>query len=205
MTLAELDPVNAPALSIAQSEMHRGERLVWAERPIATGGFRRALPGTLFALVFIGFAVFWMSAVFVATDGEDFPARLFPLFGVPFVLVGLFVLIQPFRQARRRRTRVYALTNERILVIEGQPRQVSSFDLDKVSVVRRVERTDGSGDLHLSMGGPLVVATRRRLISTANVLEGIPKVREVEQQIERLKRNAERGQKESPPQAAAGL
>ena len=68
--------------------------------------------------------------------------------------------------------------------------------------MRRVERKDGSGDLHLSMGGPLVVATRRRLISTAEVLAGIPKVREVEEQIDRLKRSAERGQKESPPVAA---
>lgn len=89
-----------------------GERLLWQARPAADirlGDFLSVrLP---FGLVFAGFAVFWMSAAFAMTrqaDGFD----VFPLFGIPFLLVGLYMAIGvPFWDAYERAHSWYALSD----------------------------------------------------------------------------------------------
>ncbi|GHA30059.1 hypothetical protein GCM10007989_27170 [Devosia pacifica] len=92
------------------------ERLLWHARPSATirmADFATArLP---FGIVFTVFALFWMSMT--AQMGRMGPAGggldLFPLFGVPFVLVGLYMAIGiPLWDAYERKNAWYALTDE---------------------------------------------------------------------------------------------
>ena len=93
------------------------ERLRWHGHP--SGGVRLAdfftarLP---FALVFTAFAVFWVAATsqiaqMGASSGGAFD--LFPLFGLPFVCVGLYMAFGiPLWDSFERRHTSYALTDE---------------------------------------------------------------------------------------------
>jgi hypothetical protein len=90
-----------------------GERLLWEGRP-ATGlrWSRQDLFLLPFGLVFAGFAIFWEVSVIAAG------APLFMvLFGVPFVLVGLFLAVgRVFWDSYARRHTAYALTDRRAIV-----------------------------------------------------------------------------------------
>lgn len=69
-----------------------------------------------FSLIWGGFAIFWETTV--ALSGAPVVMRLF---GVPFVLVGRYLIAGrfPAKRVQRRRT-TYALTDRRALVVNGR-------------------------------------------------------------------------------------
>lgn len=92
------------------------ERLLWHGRP--HGGIRLSdffTPRLPFELVFTAFAVFWMAAT--SQMSQMGPANggaldLFPLFGLPFILVGLYMAFGiPLWDAYERTHAWYALTD----------------------------------------------------------------------------------------------
>jgi hypothetical protein len=94
-----------------------GERLLWHCRP--NGGVQISdffTPRLPFALVFTAFAIFWMAAT--SQMAQMGPASggaldLFPLFGLSFMFVGLYMAFGiPFWDAYERRHSSYALTDE---------------------------------------------------------------------------------------------
>ncbi len=97
-----------------------GERILWQGRP--DGAIDWALlfdVRSLFGVFFTGFALFWiaMASGMLWTGGSDagpplFFRLLFPLFGLPFVLVGLGVILAPLRaDLAERRGVFYTLTD----------------------------------------------------------------------------------------------
>lgn len=89
-----------------------GERLLWQARPAADIRLADFLSVRLpFGLVFAGFAVFWITAALAMTrqtSGFD----VFPLFGVPFFVVGLYMAIGvPIWDAYERSHSWYALSD----------------------------------------------------------------------------------------------
>lgn len=96
-----------------QQILPAGERLLWTDRPQAGLSVRDFLTGRLpFGLVFTLFAVFWTAAV--SWVGQDFGAfNIMPLFGIPFILVGLHLIVgAPIWDAYERARSWYALTDE---------------------------------------------------------------------------------------------
>lgn len=99
--------------------LDRGEKLVWEGAP--AGGIRirpSDLFQSLFGLFFLGFSVFWV--YMAATMGGGAPGPfgvIFPLFGLPFVAVGIYLVAGRFfwKAYVRGRTR-YALTDKRAIV-----------------------------------------------------------------------------------------
>lgn len=96
-----------------------GEALLWQGAPARGVRVRPSdLMVSAFGLFFAGFAIFW---VYMASSiGGDAPAGIgyvFPLFGLPFVVVGLYLVFGRFlwRAYVRSRTR-YALTTRRAIV-----------------------------------------------------------------------------------------
>lgn len=105
------------------SYLDRGETLVWEGAP--AGGIRvrpSDIPTSLFGLFFFGFAVFWVlmasSMSGPSTGGAiDWIGSIFPLFGLPFVAIGAYLVAGRFLWGAyvRSQTR-YALTNKRAII-----------------------------------------------------------------------------------------
>lgn len=138
----------ADARALLERQLAPGEQLLWWGRPLKLHGPRGGFP-KLFAVVFLGFACFWeLSALQALAAG---PLELiFPLFGIPFILVGLKMLFPGLGASRRLRQTAYGITGQR--AIEVSRGRVTAWDLDAVTSVEKLYYPDGTGDLILSNG-----------------------------------------------------
>jgi hypothetical protein len=108
-----------------------------------------------FSMVWAGGALFW--EVMVLRDGAPLP---FKLWGIPFVLVGLYITIgRFFADARKRTATVYAITDQRVLIITHFfGREVVSVLRSKLPKINVCEHRDGSGTITF---GPEVTGRRQ--------------------------------------------
>lgn len=136
--------------AIARDELAPGESVEWAAQPDATRAALASFGIWLFAVPWTAFSVFWMAmASLAASDGAGAGAA-FPLFGVPFVLIGLAMLSAPLWAWRAARRTLYAVTDRRAILFEssgGRAISVRSLEPRALRNPRRTERPDGSGSL----------------------------------------------------------
>src|SRR5688500_4637586 len=143
-----------------QAELEPGEKLVWLGQPLPRLMARRAWLITLFGIPFTAFAAFWIvmaggAAVFtrdIAPGGGPFRffGVCFPLFGLPFLVVGVGMLFAPLWARRTAARTAYALTDRRAIVRRGRAFgsvDVRSYRPQDLPSMSRHERADGSGDL----------------------------------------------------------
>ncbi len=119
VTLPEPPPPPAPAEPVPpgwEGLLEPGERILWQGRPDSRLVWADLLQvQTLFGLVFTGFALFWIASA--ARMGRGFGGGgpvdgVFPLFGLPFVAVGLYMVVgRIFWDAFVRRGLNYTLTD----------------------------------------------------------------------------------------------
>jgi hypothetical protein len=140
-----------------ESELDRDESMLWCGRQTLTKRhLLMTLPVAFFGMFFGGFALFWIVMAFTMTSkagNGDVPflfRYLFPLFGIPFLLVGLALMSSPFWATRRAKKTFYALTNKRAIVWQAGffgGLSVRSFRADDLDDMIRIEHGDGRGDL----------------------------------------------------------
>lgn len=113
-----------------------GEEIVWQGRPDGRVNVYSLKPMQIvMGVFFTGFALFWIYQASRITGHDDLPsfAHLFPLFGIPFVLIGLRMLGGDMLwQAIVRRHTWYTLTNRRAFVATDIPlrgRALKSYDI----------------------------------------------------------------------------
>jgi hypothetical protein len=99
---------------IIQEQLSGGERLLWSGKP--SSGVRLRAADILFipfSVLWAGFAFFWeFTAV---TQGAPLFMRLW---GVPFVVLGLYILVgRFFYEAYRRGNTYYGVTSRRVLIV----------------------------------------------------------------------------------------
>lgn len=170
---------------LLHNELRPHERLLWTGAPTPSRLAKEALAPALFAIPWTAFSVFWtVAAGAMTSEVEGFVRWLFPLFGLPFVAIGIVLLTSPLRALRRAKATVYAITAERVLVFEphGGSMNVRSFGAQDVAEIRRVQRADGSGDIYFGAAGNL----NRKRLSTTGLL-GLPDVRQVGVLLEALR------------------
>jgi hypothetical protein len=183
------------AESVARQEVGPNETVLWAGKPDPKRMALRSWPLTCFAIPWTAFAIFWVVAASGMIFGGSSPSNapgifaLFPLFGLPFVLIGFGMLLAPLWANLRAKKTVYAATERRLLIItEGRTRNVQSFDASDIKDVERRERPDGSGD---------IVFARRtsysrdsdghgRQSTTEIGFFGVPNVRDVERWVRQV-------------------
>ncbi|MBV8187004.1 MAG: PH domain-containing protein [Alphaproteobacteria bacterium] len=106
----------------------------------------------------IPFSVVWGGfATFSELSAMKAGAPVFSaLFGLPFVAVGLYLMVGRFFVDARQRTRTfYALTNERVLIVSGLfSRTVKSIGLPTLGEMSVSERSDGSGTIVFGTSSP---------------------------------------------------
>lgn len=161
-------------------QLDAGERLLWSGRP-GQGIRLQAIDAFLipFSLMWGGFALFWEFMAFRA-EAPFF----FRLWGVPFVLVGLyFIAGRFFWDARRRARTVYAVTDRRIILVDGGlARSTRTLNLRTLSEITLSERRDGSGDVVLGstpFGTRFVRGNWPGAATQVPTLEFLPRAREV--------------------------
>lgn len=146
--------MNYDAQMIVQQELDSGERLLWAGMPKQGMVFRHSdLYRIPFSLLWGGFAIFWeLSVLSTAPSEKAGAARLmFSLFGIPFVLVGLYLIFGRFIYDSKKRAKTfYGLTDQRAIIVSSFFRKrVQSLNLKTMSDVSLSEKKDGYGTIVL--------------------------------------------------------
>jgi hypothetical protein len=76
------------------------------------------------------------------------PFQFFPLFGIPFLIVGFGILTSPLWAYLTAKSTVYAVTDRRAMIMVGWPRAaVQSYGPADIRDLQRVEGADGRGTL----------------------------------------------------------
>lgn len=138
----------------AQKVLDPGETLVWCGSPDPQRTAIAALPMAVFGIPFGGFAAFWMiTASRITSSGPRVVAgfQWLPLFGVPFLLIGLAMLCAPVWTFLGARGTIYGITNRRVFIAGGNGKAVRSFARNDIGDLEHTERSDGSGDLYFGL------------------------------------------------------
>lgn len=125
-----------------------GERILWEGQP-NTGLILRPIDIFLipFSLFWAGFAVFWNAMAW--TGGQNSADLTFRLFGLPFLIAGLYITFGRFLiDAAIRKSLRYAVTDRRIVVYkDGRGSTLKSVDIQRLPSIDLSERSDGSGTI----------------------------------------------------------
>ena len=139
---------------ILARELSAGEKILWCGQPL--GGVRLRKQDAFlipFSLLWGGFAVFWEVGV-IHSNAPFF----FRLWGIPFVLVGLYLVIgRFFVDAQVRKKTIYGVSNQRILIVSGfSSRNFRSLGLKTLSEINLSEKADGTGTITFGPDYPLM-------------------------------------------------
>lgn len=154
-------------MSLMQS-LVPGEKVLWQGSPGSGIRFRRSdfflIP---FGLFFFGFSLFWETMALSFTDRANNPplmATIFPIFGLPFICVGAYLVVgRFFWDSYRRKRSTYLLTNRRALIETiAFGRKVTSITLADLPAVSLEERADGCGSIVLGEDQQIGYGENRR-------------------------------------------
>lgn len=133
-----------------RSELLPGEVLHWWGRPnpnrLLTAADFFVVP---FSLLWAGFAFFWEGSVLsiFLTGGRESGSWFAVLWGIPFVLIGLYLVFGRFVAKRyAKRHTYYAVTDSRVISISTAfGRRVQSASIKRLPGLELSSRRDGSG------------------------------------------------------------
>jgi hypothetical protein len=135
------------SVSIIKSELGPAETLLWTGRPRGGLTFRSSDLVTIpFSILWCGFALFWEGSVLVRNA-----PLLFKLWGIPFVAVGLYMVIgRFFLDAYQRSKTFYGVTSERVIIITNTfSRSIKSLNIRMLPTVTLKQKSDGKGSIIL--------------------------------------------------------
>lgn len=138
-------PAVVPGSSLLEPHLVRDEHVLWVGWPDPAKRFNK---GDIFAVPFsvmwAAFSVFWEASALAS--GPFF----FALWGVPFLAIGLYMVIgRFFYKARMKRRTVYAVTDKRVLKLlqKNSGDVLDAAFIDALPAVNRDVRADGSGSV----------------------------------------------------------
>lgn len=175
-------------------ELGTGERLLWTGMPRQGVCFRAgdalAVP---FSLLWGGFAVFWEYNVVNSNKAPFF----FMLWGIPFVLMGIYLIAGRFLFDSYQRTRIYyGVTDRRVLILSGiWTREVKAISLQNLNETSLTERSDGSGDITFGSMNPMYTMWRgtawpgmdKKMVPAFELIDDVRQVYNLIQQAQRNK------------------
>lgn len=174
----------------AVTKEFQGEAIRWAGRPSAWRAFKASTPIWLFAVPWTAFSLGWeWLALGGWLSGKPSPSSthtifgiVFPLFGLPFILVGLGMMAMPFIAWIGARRTVHVVGDRRFSTLTvARQLKVKSYSVGDIVRTERSERRDGSGTL------TVITGFRRDSdgdkVEDTEMLYGIADVRKVERLI----------------------
>ena len=171
-----------------QSELNSGESIAWVGQPSNKVVFRsQDLMMIPFSLLWGGFAIFWEAGIlgfvqFGHTKAGAHAPLIMAVWGVPFVLIGQYLIWGRFFHVAWKKGRMYyAVTNKRVLVVSKAPnRRVISAFLEQLPAIDKTVRGDGIGTLTFGLV-PVVIGRRSSQTSWDGGLSStVPKFVDIE-------------------------
>lgn len=156
-----------------QNHLLPGEEILWDGQPRLNGRINSGSVGvSVFGIIWLSFSLFWTGMAFAMTRSSGTPdilSYLFPLFGLPFVAIGVFmVFFVPAKQRIKNRATYYYVTNKRIIInvdTQKSPAFNSMFYRDIQHVQIMINR-DNTGNIVFT---PMLGETRAYNRSTGAV------------------------------------
>jgi serine/threonine protein kinase len=99
-----------------KSYLYENEKIVYLTKPNPKYFLKIKNFGIyLFAIPWTAFALFWtaMASMVLKKSVWFFP---FPMFGIPFIVVGIFMLYSPFLKYKQSKDSIYLITNRRLIL-----------------------------------------------------------------------------------------
>ncbi len=128
--------------------LEEGEKILWQGQPDTRVTWRDLVgPFTPFGIIFTGFSIFWIVMARSMTGGAGFPLTLFPLFGLPFFVIGLYLLAgHVFLDAYFRRHTFYTLTDRTAFIATSRfgTRRLSSHPIADMPFLELEDGAPGS-------------------------------------------------------------
>jgi hypothetical protein len=135
---------------VIRAELRQDERLLWSGQPPQGLRLQTADAWLIpFSLLWGGFVIFWeASAIRIGAP------LFFVLWGVPFIVVGLYFIFGRFWvDAKQRAATYYGITDSRIIIVSGLfSRSIRSLNIRTLTEVSLTKRRDGSGTIYF---GPM--------------------------------------------------
>lgn len=131
--------------------LDNNETLLWSGQPkkgiVFTATDIFLIP---FSLLWCGFSIFWVIEASQA-------GGLFGLFGVPFVIVGLFFVFGRFIiDSKQRKNTYYGLTKSRIIIKSGIfSKSIKSLNIKTLSDIEYNKKNNGSGTISIGPKNPM--------------------------------------------------
>jgi len=143
-------------------ELLPGESIHWTGQPSRKVIFHRQdLFFVPFSLLWGGFAIFWEYTAlgmgpFGAVAQRPDLSRFLALWGIPFVLIGQYLIWGRFLHAALRKKNIfYALTNRRVLILHaGRGGSLNAATLETIPNIQKSVRPDGIGTLIFGVPAP---------------------------------------------------
>lgn len=177
-----------------------GEPILWAGRPSARAVFWKSTPILLFGIPWLAFSLAWeliaLGVFFNTGIGKvegpgGILAYVFPIFGLPFVAIGIGLVGAPLWGARKAMRTVHVLTDRRLVTaVLGKTLSIKSIDPQRVYDVTRVEKSDGSGTITFALGN--YRDSDGDKVEKSEVWPGIPDIRELELKFRQVASTARR-------------
>ncbi len=153
-------PQRAKLETALRQELLPGEQLLWSDMPdparmrVVFWLWAFALPWTLFALFWEGTTLAMVIAgVFGTSKGFSVWMIIFPIFGLPFVGIGLWLMNKPLATLADARHQIHALTDRRLMTLTmRKEKALLSADINKTGPIHRKEKADGWGSLSIETG-----------------------------------------------------
>lgn len=187
-----------PLLPLLQKELDIGERLRWHGRP-REGAIKWAAFGIwLFAIPWTAFALFWTYMAWSGVDtmaDEEGPGGIlkyaFPLFGVPFILIGLGMLLTPVLGLFSSSERIHGITDKRIITLTSARGvvRVKSLQARHIGPIERWEGKQGRGKVTIETHSTRDSEGERKTETVT--LIGVENAARVEELVRALSRNAD--------------
>lgn len=140
-------------------ELTAGEHVLWQGMPdpakmrMVFVIWLFAIPWTVFSLGWTGIALSVALQSLTTDQGIGWWSWIFPLWGTPFIAVGLWMMRWPLMILADAKNTIHALTNQRLITVtKRKGRQIRSASIAKLGPVKYTEKRQGWGDLSAETG-----------------------------------------------------
>lgn len=130
---------------IFKDDLLQGEKILWVGQPDSNIFFSSAdifmIP---FSLLWACFAIFWEATVFLTST-----PLFFKLFGIPFVLIGLYFVFGRFIYKKMHKEKTYyAVTDKRVITLSNfYSKHIEAAFINSIPTMNKSVNRNGSGSI----------------------------------------------------------